>query len=112
MEALADFVDWESSLTDRYQTTVPEAVRQVLGLKKRDKLRFSLRADGSVLLSRAEPQAEQDDPALNAFLALLENDISQQPQRLQALGAVQVAQWQALVQGVDVDLDAALPEDE
>ena len=28
----------ESTLTDRYQTTVPEPVRKALGLNKRDKI--------------------------------------------------------------------------
>ena len=28
----------ESTLSDRYQTTVPEAVRKALGLSKRDKI--------------------------------------------------------------------------
>ncbi|NBD32458.1 MAG: regulator, partial [Cyanobacteria bacterium] len=28
----------ESTLTNRYQTTIPEPVRKALGLKKRDKI--------------------------------------------------------------------------
>jgi antitoxin PrlF len=30
----------ESTLTDRYQTTVPETVRRALRLRKRDKIQY------------------------------------------------------------------------
>lgn len=43
----------ESTLTERYQTTVPEIVRRALRLGKRDKIRFTLRPDGDVVLRRA-----------------------------------------------------------
>jgi antitoxin PrlF len=36
-------LDVESTLTDRYQTTVPETVRRALRLGKRDKIRYSIR---------------------------------------------------------------------
>ena len=32
----------ESTLTDRYQTTVPETVRRALRLGKRDKIHYSI----------------------------------------------------------------------
>jgi antitoxin PrlF len=40
----------ESTLTDRYQTTVPETVRRALRLKKRDKIRYTIRSSGEVVL--------------------------------------------------------------
>ena len=43
----------ESTLTDRYQTTVPETVRRALRLGKRDKIHYTIRPDGEVVLSRA-----------------------------------------------------------
>ncbi|MFM8927879.1 MAG: type II toxin-antitoxin system PrlF family antitoxin, partial [Rhodoluna sp.] len=36
----------ESSLTDRYQTTVPKQVRKALGLSKRDKLEWIIDESG------------------------------------------------------------------
>ena len=36
-------LDVESTLTDRYQTTLPETVRRALRLGKRDKIRYSIR---------------------------------------------------------------------
>ncbi len=44
----------ESTLTDRYQTTVPETVRRVLRLGKRDKIHYTIRPNGEVVLTRAE----------------------------------------------------------
>jgi antitoxin PrlF len=43
----------ESTLTDRYQTTVPDAVRKALHLGKREKIRYTIQPDGNVLMSRA-----------------------------------------------------------
>ncbi len=56
----------ESTLTDRYQTTVPETVRKALGLNKRDKIRYTIQPGGQVVLSRAAQS--EDDPVLGQFL--------------------------------------------
>ncbi|MFK0571220.1 type II toxin-antitoxin system PrlF family antitoxin [Endozoicomonas sp.] len=56
----------ESTLTDRYQTTVPDTVRKALGLGKREKIRYTIQLDGSVLLSRAD--SDDSDPALSLSL--------------------------------------------
>lgn len=94
----------ESTLTDRYQTTVPDAVRRALNLGKRDKLRYTVQPDGKVLLTRA---ADTDtDPALDAFLGFLAKDMTQHPERLQALDKTLVQRVQRLTAGLDVDLDA------
>lgn len=101
----------ESTLTARYQTTVPEPVRRALRLSKRDKLHYSVHPSGEVVLTRAAPP-EPDDPALAPFLRLLTQDITTHPERLQAIDAQTVAALQTLVQGVDIDLDAPLPPDD
>lgn len=105
-----------STLTDRYQTTIPEAVRQQLGLRKRDKLEYQIQNDGSVKLTRARPeQSEQHDPALGAFLDLLERDIKNHPERLRAADTTLLARIDAALDGFDLDIDinAKLdPEDE
>lgn len=46
-------IEASATLSDRYQTTVPEAVRQALGLGERDQIRFVVRSDRSVVLERA-----------------------------------------------------------
>ena len=105
-------LDVESTLTDRYQTTVPETVRRALGLAKRDKLHYSIRPSGEVVLTRAVPSGD-DDPVIGEFLGFLARDIAEHPERLQAIDAGLVQRLQAMTAGVEIDLDAALPaEDE
>lgn len=105
-------LETESTLTDRYQTTVPETVRRALRLGKRDKIHYSIRPDGEVVLTRA-PSDEKKDPALGAFLGFLARDIAMHPERLQAVDAGLVQRIQSLVGSVAVDLDAPLSaEDE
>ena len=101
----------ESTLTDRYQTTVPMSVRRVLKLGKRDKLQYTIRAGGEVVLTRVEP-AEGDDPEVGQFLDFLARDLASQPQRLQPLTADLVQRIQAQVGSVEVDLDAPLSADD
>ncbi len=102
----------ESTLTDRYQTTVPETVRRALQLGKRDKIRYTIRPGGEVVLSRAEPE-EADDPVLGEFLVFLAQDMARHPQRLKAMDADWVDRLQSLTRDVPVDLHAPLsPEDE
>jgi antitoxin PrlF len=104
-------LDIESTLTDRYQTTVPETVRRALRLGKRDKIHYSIRPSGEVVLTRAASR-EDDDPVLGQFLGFLARDIASHPERLQAVDAGLVQRLQSLVGGIEVDLDAALPADD
>ena len=103
----------ESTLTDRYQTTVPETVRRALRLSKRDKIQYTIQPGGKVVLTRANV-AEGDDPVLGQFLGFLARDIASHPERLQAIDATLVQRLQSLTGGsIGVDLDAALSaEDE
>jgi antitoxin PrlF len=98
----------ESTLTDRYQTTVPETVRRALRLGKRDKIHYTIRADGEVVLTRSTA-GEGDDPALAPFLDFLARDIADHPERLRAVDAGLAHRIRALVGGVEVALDAPLP---
>ena len=100
----------ESTLTDRYQTTVPAGVRRALKLSKRDKLRYEVKPDGEVLLTRA-PESEEDQ-VLGKFLGFLASDIEANPEHLQGVDAGFVARVQSLVRGVDVDLDDPLSADD
>jgi len=104
-------LDVESTLTDRYQTTVPETVRRALRLGKRDKIHYSIRPSGEVVLTRAEA-SEGDDPVLGQFLGFLARDIASHPERLRAVDAGLVQRLQSLVGGIEVDLDAARTADD
>ena len=103
-------LELESTLTDRYQTTVPETVRRTLKLGKRDKIHYTIR-DGEVVLTRAEV-TDGDDPVLGQFLGFLARDIASHPERLQAIDTGLVKRIQSLVGGIKVDLDEALSVDD
>lgn len=108
---MATTLEVESTLTDRYQTTVPQTVRQALRLSKRDKVRFSIRPSGEVVLTRVET-SDLNDPVLGQFLDFLARDIATNPEQLQAFDAGFVQDLRALTDGVEVDLDAALSADD
>jgi antitoxin PrlF len=99
----------ESTLTDRYQTTVPDAVRKALHLGKREKIRYTIQSDGNVLLSRAD--VSEQDPALGSFLTFLAKDIQGHPEHLNAATPELVARIQGLVGSVEVDLDSPLDDE-
>lgn len=102
-------IDITSALTDRYQTTIPEAVRRTLGLQKRDRLQYRVE-NGQVIISRA---AEEQDPTLAPFLALLEKDIQAHPEQLQPLELDLHSRLKTLTSSVEFDLEAPLdPNDE
>ena len=62
-----------ATMTAKGQITVPKVVRDALGADAGTKMTFALRDDGRVLVSRVTD--EHEDPALGAFLALLDKDI-------------------------------------
>ena len=108
---MAAMLEVQSTLTDRYQTTIPETVRRALQLGKRDKIHYVIRADGEVVLKRAD--VEETDPVLGAFLGFLARDLAEHPERVEAIGPSLALRIQSLVAGVEVDLDAPLStEDE
>lgn len=100
----------ESTLTDRYQTTIPDPIRKALGLNKRDKIFYTIEPDGRVVISRAD-QAESD-PIIGQFLNFLAQDIEKNPQHLQALNSDLVNRVQALVADVELKLDAPLADED
>jgi len=100
----------ESKLTDRYQTTIPETVRKALQLNKRDKLRYTIQANGNVLISRLEDS--ENDPALGDFLNFLANDISHNPNHLTALSRELTEHIQKLVSDVEIDLNSPLANED
>jgi len=99
----------DSTLTNRYQTTIPEMVRKALHLKKHDKIRYTLQADGTVLISHANQ--DENDPVLAQFLIFLANDISQNPENVSSIGSDLVERIQPLVSGVKIDLNSPLSDE-
>jgi antitoxin PrlF len=101
----------ESTLTDRYQTTVPETVRRALRLEKRDKLHYTIQSGGEVVLTRVVAR-EEDDPVLGQFLSFLAQDIASHPERLQAVDVNLVTRINSLVGNIEVDLEVSLSADD
>ena len=108
--ALAPFS--ESTLTDRYQTTVPASVRKALGLSKSDKICYTIHPDGQVTIAKAALTETENDPVLGKFLDFLARDMEQHPQQVQAIDPNLIQRAQALVVGIELDLDAPLADDE
>lgn len=100
-----------STLTERYQTTVPMPVRLALHLGKHDKVRYSIRENGDVVISRVV--SDESDPVLSKFLNFLAQGIGKHPEQLQAVDAGLVDRLRALTANVVVDIDEPLsPDDE
>ncbi|QWF71983.1 type II toxin-antitoxin system PrlF family antitoxin [Methylomonas paludis] len=100
----------ESTLTDRYQTTIPETVRRVLHLGKRDKIHYTIRLNGEVVITRAD-LTDGDDPVLGQFLNFMVRDINEHPDRIQTMDGGFVQRLQSLTKDIDLDLDAPLQAD-
>ncbi|MDJ0573124.1 MAG: type II toxin-antitoxin system PrlF family antitoxin [Pleurocapsa sp. MO_192.B19] len=107
---MAKILQAESTLTDRYQTTVPDIVRKTLGLSKRDKICYVINGDGTVTIARS--QESEDDPILGSFLDFLAQDMEQNPQHLQPITSQTLDRIQSLVGDVDIDLDAPLSNED
>jgi len=102
-------LQFESTLTDRYQTTVPETVRHVLRLGKRDKIHYVIQPDGAVLMTRSAPS--EDDPVVGNFLEFLAQDMKKHPDQIQMIDAGLADRIRSLVGHIEVDLDAPLSAD-
>jgi antitoxin PrlF len=88
-------------IDNRYQTTIPDAVRSALGLSKRDKIRYVINSNGVVTISRVDLTG--CDPVLSKFLSFLAQDMSDNPQQIQSIDPNLVQRIQSLV--VDVEID-------
>jgi antitoxin PrlF len=106
---MAAALELESTLTDRYQTTVPDSVRRALRLGKRDKIRYLVQGDGTVVLTRGG--VDQDDPVLRRFLQFLANDMVSRPGHVRALDRKLARRIRSLVKGVRIKLDEPLNPD-
>ena len=89
---------------------MPETVRRALKLGKRDKIHYTIRASGEVVLTRAETFVGEA-PLIGQFLGFLAADMASNPERLQTLDATFVERIRSLVSDIEIDLDAALPAD-
>ena len=95
-----------STLTDRYQTTIPVQIRDVLHLGKRDQIEYVIEDNGRVTMSRAD----HDDPVLGEFLSFLAHDIKAHPEHVKPINAILYSRAKSLISNIEIDLDAPLSE--
>lgn len=72
-----------STIYKKGQTTLPIEVRNALGVNAGDSVTFRVEGDGTVLVRRTDEQ--NDDPAIEAFLEFLAEDMQQRPHAIHAL---------------------------
>ena len=112
MAKTAEILEIPAAITERGQTTVPAAIRRMVSLGKRDRVVFRALADGTVVIARKDERAENRDPLIGKFLSLLAADMAADARRIQPVPSDLVARGAALVAGVELDIDAALPDEE
>jgi antitoxin PrlF len=95
-----------STITAKGQTTIPKAVRQALGVDFGGRIAFHVGDDGVKLV-----RADSDDPAIDAFLGFLANDIKEHPAKIKALAPDLAKRIAALTDGIIVNLDDEIDGD-
>jgi bifunctional DNA-binding transcriptional regulator/antitoxin component of YhaV-PrlF toxin-antitoxin module len=107
---MATVLEETANLTAQNQITIPTAFRKALQLQGgRSVVSFSLRKDGSVLLSkRSTARKGRPEDSLASFLKLLDEDMRRRPERIKAMSPAFLKKIQRLVRNVKVDLDAPL----
>ncbi|KQT46488.1 regulator [Methylobacterium sp. Leaf456] len=100
-----------ATVTERGQTTVPAAMRKMLGLDRSGRVVFRALADGTVTLARAGSPEPDDDPVLGRFLDFLAREMDR-PQGLLPVPVALSERAAALTEGIEVDLDQPLPPDD
>lgn len=101
-------IEERSTITAKGQTTVPKAVRQLLGLKEGDELTFRIEGNQVTVLTT---RIEREDPALRSFLSFLANDIATRREAVKPLSKDFTARMKALVKNAKVDLNDEIDGD-
>ncbi|MBS0529574.1 MAG: type II toxin-antitoxin system PrlF family antitoxin [Proteobacteria bacterium] len=112
MGKAAEILEIPATITDRGQTTVPAAIRKMLALGKRDQVVFRGLANGTVMISKREARLEEGDPVIGKFLEFLARDMANEPDRIRPVPKSLLTRGKALVKGVKINLDEALPDEE
>lgn len=97
-----------SKVTARSQTTLPSGVRKALGLRAGDQIGYEIERDQVVI---RKVVAEDEDPALDGFLDLLEKDIARHKDRVIFATEAFANYLQELTVGIEVDYDAPIEGD-
>lgn len=102
--SLVDSIEEVSTITATGQTTVPKAVRRALGVDYGGKIAFRIEG-GHVTVHN--PKAAHRDPALAAFLGMIEKDIAA-GRHVRDLPSTLVTTMQRAIKEVDVNFNEPL----
>jgi antitoxin PrlF len=95
-----------SKVTYRWQTTLPSGVRRALDLQAGDQITYVI--DGDQVLIRKDDQTDDGDPVVAAYLEFLARAMSHRPDLIRPFTQADVEGLDALLEGVELDLDADL----
>lgn len=95
-----------SKVTERSQTTLPPAVRTVLGLRPGERIGYVIDGDEIRLVNAST--LEHEDPVLDIFLTFLGRDLAKHPDRLSAFPASLLERARAIAAGVTIDHQAPI----
>lgn len=95
-----------SKVTARSQTTLPAAVRKVLGLTPGSYVGYEIVGD-QVRLVNVE-QREHADPTLDAFLDLLTQSMASEPEAIRPIPVALLQRAMAATDGITIDHDARI----
>jgi len=95
-----------SKVTERAQTTLPRAVRTVLGLEEGARLGYVIEGNEVRLVNASS--LDEEDPVLDRFLAFLATDLAKRPDQLRGVSARLLARAKAVTRGVAIDHDAPI----
>ena len=104
---MASIIEETSKITAKGQTTVPKSVRRALGVDLGGRIAFRIEGE-KVTVHNPEPGHR--DPALAAYLRLLEKDIAA-GNNLRDLPSGIAAAMRRAVREVPVDLDEVVNDD-
>lgn len=97
-----------STITAKGQTTVPKSVRTALGVDYGGKIAFRVDERG-VSVHRAD--TDNEDPAIDRFLAFLADDIARRPEAVTALSPTLANRIATLTASVKVNLEEPIDGD-
>jgi antitoxin PrlF len=95
-----------SKVTERSQTTLPPAVRTVLGLQPGERIGYVI--EGSEVRLVNASVLEHSDPVLDKFLAFLGRDLAKHPERVDAFPVSLLERARAITSGIPLDHDSPI----
>jgi antitoxin PrlF len=95
-----------SKVTERSQTTLPPAVRTVLGVQPGGRIGYVIEGNEVRLVNASS--LDHDDPVLDKFLEFLGHELAGHPDRLAVFPAALLQRAAAAASGVVIDHDTAI----